>query len=448
MRRSSTFRNLAALFALASLAPLHAEIVRIKGSDTIGGALGPDLAEAYHEEHPATFIEWQALGSSTAFVGLFDGSAALGASSRPINETEQLEAKRRGLQLREWVIGYDGIAVLVHPSNPLPELTVEQASKIFQGKIRNYREVGGPDRPIELIARPSYSGTHGFFKEKVLRRGNSKGPEEFAESTAYVEHSADIVQRVAASPNAISFLGLGWVKPSVRAVPIAASKGAKAITADIATVRDGSYPVFRSLYIYSIGEPQGEARNLLAYILSGAGQQQVVDNGFVQSDVTTKLAYRPGAPQMLPAAQQIAGQPVAPAAAAPAARPPVAAEAPAASAAPKLIRLFFPFGGARITDEAEVRIEEAARLLANGSLRALVVGHADAQGTKEANERVSAARAGAVYQELRRLGVAPERLSIGAKGSAEPIDTNVSAEGRSQNRRVDIVFVESSRMRG
>ncbi len=441
MSRRLTLHTLqAALFAFFIAGLAFTETIRVKGSDTIGGALGPDLAETYHEENPATFIEWEALGSSTAFVGLFDGSTQLGASSRPINEAEQREAKRLGLRLREWVIAYDGIVLLVHPSNPLPSLSLDQASRIFQGKIRNFKEVGGPDRPIEIVARPSYSGTHAFFKEKVLRKGNSKGPEEFAESTRFIEHSAAIVDQLAANPNAISFLGLGWAKPSIRAVPVAGKSGSPKV-ASVESIRDGSYPIFRPLYLYSNGEPQAEARNLLGFILSEAGQRQVAENGFVRTDMATTLAYAPArtAPQA-PAAVVANQTPSATVGANPA-----AASAPvAASTAPKLMRIFFSFGGARIADEAELKIVEAARILASNSFEARVVGHADAQGTKAANERVSAARAGAVYQELRRLGVPSHRLSVTARGADEPIGTNVTLEGRRENRRVDILFVETA----
>lgn len=440
-----------ACLALCAASGARAETVRVKGSDTIGGALGPDLAEAYHRENPSTPLVWEALGSSTAFVGLFDGSADLGASSRPINEAEQAEAKRRGLQLREWVIAYDGIVVLVHPTNPLPALTLEQASRIFQGKVHNFREVGGPDREIELVARPSYSGTHGFFKEKVLRRGNAKGPEEFAESTVFLEHSAEIVERVAADPGAISFLGVGWVRPTVRPVRIAAGKGSPAKSASAETIRDGSYPIFRPLYLYSIGEPQGEARNLLAYILSEDGQRQVVENGFVRTDTPAQLAYRPAAPQTIAAvAATAAAEPLtAPANSTSAPVPPVAlAKAEPTAPAPQRIRVYFPPGGARIVDAAELRIAEAARLLARGGYRAEIVGHADANGSKAANDRISAARADAVHRALLRLGVAPAKLSTSARGADEPIRTNESIEGRRDNRRVDILLIAGDARRG
>lgn len=429
--------TVATLLLLAT--PLAAEItLRVKGSDTIGGALGPDLAEAYHLENPETFIVWEALGSSTAFVGLFDGSADLGAASRPIKASELDEAKKRGLAFKEYVIGYDGIAILVHPSNDLPQLTIDDASRIFQGKIKNFREVGGPDRPVRVICRPSYSGTHQFFKEKVLRKGNSKGPEEFAPATEWVEHSAEIVQRVSKDPNAISFLGLGWIKPGTRAVPVAPGKGQKAVAATLETVRDGSYPVFRSLYLYTPGEPQGELRNLMAYILSPAGQQLVEANGFVQADVTTPMPYR-AARGPAPAAPVPAPVPQATVVAAAAPRPaPIAAPA---HADPTIVRVYFSFGGARLTDEAGLKIVQAAETLRAGHARALVIGHADSMGARDANQRVSAARAQVVYGQLLQMGVPRERLSIQAKGSDEPIASNATADGRGQNRRVDIVLV-------
>ncbi|MEO8274886.1 MAG: phosphate ABC transporter substrate-binding/OmpA family protein [Thermoanaerobaculia bacterium] len=431
----------AALLSSASFSA-SAATVRIKGSDTIGGALGPDLAERYHEENPATAIEWQAFGSSTAFPALFDGSADLGASSRPINESEQLEAKRLGIHLREWVIAYDGIVLVVHPSNPLPALTLDQASRIFQGKVRNFREVGGPDRTIELLARPSYSGTHAFFKEKVLRRGNAKGPEEFSESTVFVEHNAEIVERVATHPNAISFLGIGWVKPPLRAVPVAIGKSGPSRLASAETIRDGSYPIFRPLYLYSLGEPQGEVRNLIAYILSEAGQRQVVADGFVRTDVAPQLAYRAAADGSVSATAQAQVRDPRPAGAPTAPKP--ADSTPAAVTAPRVLRVYFGSGGARIGDEAELRIIEASRSLSPKSVHALIVGHADALGSKAANDGISAARAKAVYLELRRLGIPAERLAVSSRGAEEPIDTNDTLAGRQANRRVDILFVEAS----
>lgn len=447
--RSFVARTLFAAWALLGSGALLAAEGRlvIKGSDTIGGALGPDLAEAYFEENPGVPIDWEALGSSTAFVGLLDGSAQLGAASRPVSENELAEAKRLGLELKEWVIGYDGIAVLVHAENPLPRLTLAQAAEIFQGKIKNFRKVGGPDRPIHLISRPSYSGTHVFFRDRVLRRGNSKGPEDFAAETRFVEHSAEVARLVAEDPGAIAYLGLGWVKPGTRVVPLAASGSSAGILPSTASVRDGSYPLFRALYLYSRGEPSGAARNLLGFILSRKGQAIVARNGFVSVDSPVLVSYAPsriGSPRRPPETRlaSVAG----PVAAPPASPPPLAEPSSAGSepAPPQPagpIRIFFGSAGIELRDEAVLQLEHAASLLQAGALQALVMGHADAQGSTAANQRLSEARARAVAAALEGLGIAPGLLTVEGRGASEPLETNATARGRSQNRRVDILLV-------
>ncbi len=298
-----------------------ADRLRVEGSDTIGGSLGLELAEAFNAFHPGILVEWEGLGSSTAFIGLFDGSADLGASSRPINEAELAEARALGLKLKELVLAYDGMSVFVHPSNEVPVLTLEQLSRIFQGRVTNFREVGGPDRPIRLLSRPSYSGTHAFFRDKVLRRGNAKGPEEFAASTEWVEHTADIVERVARDPNAISYGGMAYARPKVRVVPVAAARGRPGVLPAPETVRDGSYPIFRPLYLYARGEPQGRVRELLDFILGVDGQKLVAEVGFVPASLeqspaavvarATAARLAP-APQPATTAPQPAAQPTAP----------------------------------------------------------------------------------------------------------------------------------------
>lgn len=205
--------TLALAFALPApggsqaLAPEAA--LQVKGSDTIGGSLGPALARAFEASHDGARVEWESLGSGTAFVGLFDGTADLGASSRRIKGSEMAEAGRLGIRLKEYVLGYDGIAVLVHPSNPVGELTLRQVSDLFAGEIESWRELGGPDRPVRVLSRPSYSGTHGFFKEVALRLGGAAGEREFSPATEWVEHSEDLVRRVASDPDAVTYLGMG-----------------------------------------------------------------------------------------------------------------------------------------------------------------------------------------------------------------------------------------------
>ncbi|MDY7093246.1 MAG: phosphate ABC transporter substrate-binding/OmpA family protein [Acidobacteriota bacterium] len=391
--------------------PEGATVLQVKGSDTIGGALGPALARAYEGTHPGAEIHWGSLGSGTAFVGLFDGSADLGASSRSVKESELAEARRLGLELKEYILGYDGIAVLVHPDNPVAKLSIGQLSRLFTGQITSWSELGGPDLPVVLISRPSYSGTHGFFKEKVVRRGNKKGPEEFGPQTRFVEHSEDIVKLVAGEPGAISYLGMGWVRPEVRAVPVVGRNG-RGFLPTLETVRAGTYPVYRPLLLYTRGEPTGELRRLLAFLLAGDGQRLVAEHDFIPADVPSTVS-RSVEPQ--------------------------AKDASAAEASRiQLHRILFPFGGTTLDTDARATLDRIAQRLREGGLRAEIVGHGDADGSALANRRVSNARALAVANYLRRQGVSPKTLRVEGRGATQPVATNDTAEGRRLNRRVDV----------
>jgi phosphate binding protein len=377
--------------------------LQVKGSDTIGGALGPALARAYMARHGEVAAYWESLGSGTAFVGLFDGSADIGASSRSIRESELDEARRLGITLEEYVLGYDGIAILVHPSNTVPALTLRQISDIFTGTLTNFRQVGGPDRPIMLVSRPSYSGTYGFFEEHVLKLGAKDGAQKFASTTEWIEHSEDVVVRVAAEANAISYLGMGWNLPGVRAVPVRADDASVPVLPSLQTVGVGTYPVFRQLRLYTRGSPSGLVADFLRFVL-GEGQRLVTDNGFIPAD----------APSQLSSASSEEGQDVA------------------------LRRVFFPAGGSRLDATALETLRSVALEAGDGRVKMLLIGHADATGSVATNARMTLARTRAVAAALRALGIDAARIEVDTRGSEQPIDTNNTAEGRSRNRRVDI----------
>ena len=355
-------------------------------------------------------VSWEGLGSGTAFVGLFDGSADLGASSRSIKESEIEQAAAIGLQLREYVLGYDGIAVLVHPSNPVGDLTIDQLSAIFSGAIDDWSVVGGPNRPIHRVSRPSYSGTHGFFKDHVLRKGRKDGKEEFAPETEFVEHSADIVERVATNPDSVTYLGMGWVGPTVKPVRVRPVPGEPGVLPSPETVRTGSYPIYRPLLLYIRGEPTGELRGFLSFVLAGDGQALVAKHDFIPSDAPCTVCRT------------------------------VAPDARAADGVGDLEihRVWFRFGATTLDGSAKSELAAVAERLQGGGLRALVVGHADSEGNAVQNRNVSLARALTVADHLRRLGVAAGLLEVEAAGSDQPIATNESADGRSRNRRVDV----------
>jgi phosphate transport system substrate-binding protein len=424
-----------ATFAVAAMAVLlapppgpaaaAATVVQVKGSDTIGGKLGQDLARAYSARHPGVDVKWEALGSGTAFVGLLDGSAQLGAASRAVKENELAEAAKLGITLREFVIGYDGIAVVAHPANPVSSLTIAQLSDLFTGKLRNWSEVGGPDLPVRLISRPSYSGTFSFFRDKVLRRGNDKGPEDYAAGTEFVEENGAILKQVAQERGAISYVGIGWVTPEVKVLGVAPKAGQPPVRASVATVRTGSYPIYRPLLMYSRGEPSGEARNLLAFVLSSEGQKLVAGNDFVPTDSPVTLAAEAGAAVPAPAGADRGAAPARPA---------------AAPAAPRVIRVQFP-SGTELTAAAREALSGLVESMPPEGGRLLVVGHADVRGSRAVNARVSLARARAVARYLEQLGVPESAIQVEAHGSDEPVGTNTSGAGRGANRRVDVTIL-------
>jgi phosphate transport system substrate-binding protein len=404
-------------------------VVQVKGSDTIGGILGQELARSFMAQHPGVEVKWEALGSGTAFVGLLDGSAQLGAASRSVKEGELADAKRMGFELREFVIGYDGIAVIVNPANNLGEVTLAQLSDLFTGKVRNWSEIGGADLPVHLISRPSYSGTHVFFRDKVLRHGNDKGPEDFAATVDVTEENGAILQKVAQDRSAISYVGIGWVKPQVKTLAVAPAPGKPGIRASVETVRTGTYPIYRPLLMYSSGEPQGPARELLSFILSAAGQTVVAKNDFVPTDAPAALAADPARAPAPNAATGSTGS----------------TGSKAAAAAPVRFRVQFAVGGTSLDSSARDTLDQVAEICKSGGRRLLIAGHADATGSRAANERVSLARANAVASYLAARGVPRNAVLVAAHSSDEPVASNGSAGSRRQNRRVDITLVSAAR---
>ncbi len=378
-------------------------LVRIKGSDTIGAVLAPALAEAFRELRPDVRVEIEALGSSTAFVGLFDGSADLGAASRPIREAEANEAARLGIGLEETVVGYDGIAIVVHPSRAIESLTLEQVARIFGGRTRTF--VDGSRGRIRAIGRPSYSGTHGFFEDHVLEPFGLS----FAAEVESIEHTEDIVAAVAADPSAIAYVGAAYVTPEVKVVPLAPRAGAPSIAPSEATIRDGTYPIYRPLLVYSRGAPSGSAGELLRFMLSDRGRAIVRAHGFVPSAAA------------LPESSPAAADP---------------------SRRRSLERIVFPLGSTRLTAEGQAAVRRIARdALASPSARVFVTGHADAEGTEPENERIGRERARATATALASQGVPSGRIEVETRGSSAPIATNGTEEGRGRNRRADVVVL-------
>jgi phosphate transport system substrate-binding protein len=157
---------------------------------------------------------------------------------------------------------------------------VEQVAGIFRGTVKNWREVGGPDQPIDAFSRERNSGTHHYFLEEVVRLGKSKAKEQFAPEVAMMPSSQAIYDEVAENPRAIGYYGLGYLGPRNKALAIA--KGKKPATLpSVANALAKTYPIARPLFIYTAGEPEGALAAFIDFVLSDAGQQVALDEDFV-----------------------------------------------------------------------------------------------------------------------------------------------------------------------
>lgn len=257
------------------------DVIQIKGSDTMVN-LGQAWAEEFMNRHPETSIAVTGGGSGTGIAALINGTTTIAQSSRDMKpEEKDAVLKSTGKTVQDFKVALDALAVIVHPSNPLSELSIDQLSDIFSGKAKNWKELGGAGQPILILSRERNSGTHVYFLEEVVRRGNAKGPEEFSSSALMMPSSQAIVQEVARSQGAIGYLGLGYVTPQLKALGIKKSREAPAVLPSIETGQNHSYPISRSLHIYTAGEPVGEVRAFIDFILSPEGQEIVRQMDFV-----------------------------------------------------------------------------------------------------------------------------------------------------------------------
>jgi phosphate transport system substrate-binding protein len=250
------------------------------GSDTMVN-LALAWAEAYTAKHPEVRISVTGGGSGTGIAALINGTVDIANASRAMKSEEVERARANGIEPVEHIVAGDAIAVVVNPTNPVSALTIDQLSDIFTGKITRWREVGGEDRPIVLLSRESNSGTHIYFLENVVRKGEGDNQSLFSPDTLLMPSSEGISAEIRQNPNAIGYDGLGYVTPDQKTINVARSAGEPYIPPSIETVKDGSYPIARVLYMYTSGQPTGFIRQYLDWITSVEGQEIVEELGFV-----------------------------------------------------------------------------------------------------------------------------------------------------------------------
>ena len=254
--------------------------IQNKGSDTLIN-LALAWAEKYKTLHPEIEISVTGGGSGTGFTSLLNGTVDIANASRQITPGEIDQAKKNGFTPVEFTVANDAIAVIVNPKNPVSQLTLEQVSRIFKGEINNWQEVGGENRPIVRLSRETNSGTHVYFLETVIRLGNSNDKSIFSADTLLLPSSEGIISEVRDNPNAIGYDGLGYMTPEVKMIGLARTYQDPYVLPSVATVTDLTYPVSRSLYMYTHNQPQGAIKDYIDWVTSAEAQQITIQLGFV-----------------------------------------------------------------------------------------------------------------------------------------------------------------------
>lgn len=251
-----------------------------KGSDTIVN-LALAWAERYQKIEPNVRIAVTGGGSGTGIAALVNGTVDIANASRQIKSEELEAAQANGIEPQEFVISRDAIAIIVHPSNPVDYLTLQQISDIFSGKITHWKDVGGEDRPIVLLSRETNSGTHVYFLEEVIRLGDEDNETLFSPDTLLLPSSEGIGTEVRQNPNAIGYDGLGYVTDDMKTISVSRDPEGPFWPPTVDTVNSGQYPIARELYMYTAGEPSAHIKTYLEWILGPEAQQIVLDLGFV-----------------------------------------------------------------------------------------------------------------------------------------------------------------------
>lgn len=266
---------LMAVLALSAAPPSRAQESPLAGFKDLEGKIDiaggtahipvmKDAAEAVMKANPKIRITVAGGGSGVGVQKVGEGLVAIGNTGRALTPQE---VEKFGLKCFPFAI--DGVAVAVHPSNPVGNLSPQQVQEIFAGKITNWKEVGGKDAPINLFSRDEASGTREVFWKKCLK----KGP--VAEKANIVASNGAMKVAIAQDPNAIGYLGIGHVDATVRAVKL------DGVEPTQENAKSGKYPVVRQLYMNTKGDPQPLVKAFIDYILSPAGGRLIQKHGYI-----------------------------------------------------------------------------------------------------------------------------------------------------------------------
>jgi len=242
--------------------------ITIAGSTTVL-PIAQATAEIFMDQNPDINISVRGGGSSVGIASIMAGTVDIGDASRHIKAKELTAARESGINPYENVVANDGIAMVVHKNNMVKNLTIQQIKDIFTGKISNWKEVGGPSLPIVVISRDVSSGTFEVFNSLVL-----SGSTQIDGALMLASNNA-VVSTVASTPGAIGYAGLGYLNNTVNDVKVNNIKATKQ------TVQNKSYPIARTLHMYTNGAPKGVVKQYIDFILSAEGQKIVEEQGFI-----------------------------------------------------------------------------------------------------------------------------------------------------------------------
>jgi phosphate transport system substrate-binding protein len=242
----------------------------LTGTVTVSGStsvqpLAQDLSDVFKEVEPGISVEVQGGGSTQGVKDASEGTSDIGSSSRDLTEEE------KGLGLTEHVIAYDGVAVVVHPSNNISNLSKDQIAAIFKGEIKNWKDVGGPDKEILVVTREDGSGTRTAFEElmKLQEKKDDKTYSLIKADALVADGTGAVKANIASKDNAIGYTSLGYVDDSMKKISI------DNIECTVDTVKSKTYPVSRPFLLLTKGELRPEVKAFLDFILSAKGQEVV-----------------------------------------------------------------------------------------------------------------------------------------------------------------------------
>lgn len=256
-------------------------VIRVDGSDTMVN-LAQAWAETYKQERPVISVQVLGSGTGVGIASLTEGTCDLANASRRMTEKEIQRIKtRRNGEPKEHIVGYDALAIYVHPQNPIESITIEELAEIYGdgGSITQWSQLGvknpGGDE-IQRISRQNSSGTYAYFRQAVL--GEKR---DFKDGSIDQSGSKDVVALISRTPSAIGYSGMGYTTPGVKMLKVSKKKGEPGIAPCVETARNDAYPITRPLLIYTLDEPSGSVKEYLDWIFSPKGQAIVHETGYV-----------------------------------------------------------------------------------------------------------------------------------------------------------------------